>query len=147
LQRLAEDEGHAFPRAAKVIKTHLYVDDLISGADSIDEVRAIRNDVIALLARGGFTIRKWASNEERVVGDLAADVLHAGFAFDGDRSLKTLGITWRAREDELRYSVRAVEVTERSTKRRILSEIAKIFDPLGLLGPVVFYAKRLMQDV
>jgi len=133
LQKLIEDEGHAFPRAAKVIKAHLYVDDLISGADSIDEVRAIRNDVIALLARGGFTIRQWVSNEERVVNDLAANMLHAEFVFDGDRSLKTLGITWRAREDELRYSVRAVEVTERLTKRRILSEIAKIFDPVGLL--------------
>jgi len=147
LQKLAEDEGHAFSRAARVIKTHLYVDDLISGADSIDEVRAIRDDVIVLLARGGFTIRQWASNEERVVNDFAANVLHAGFVFDEDQSLKTLGITWRARDDELRYSVQAVEVTERLTKRRILSEIAKIFDPLGLLGPVVFYAKRLMQDV
>jgi len=117
---------------------------LISEADSIDEVRAIRNDVIA---RGGFTIRQWASNEERVINGLAVNVLHAGFVFDGDRSLKTLDITWHARDNELRYSVRAVEVTEQLTKRRILSEIAKIFDPLGLLGPVVFYVKRLMQDV
>ncbi|XP_011858403.1 PREDICTED: uncharacterized protein LOC105555962 [Vollenhovia emeryi] len=33
------------------------------------------------------------------------------------------------------------------TKRKILSEIAKLFDPLGLLGPVILHAKRLMQDV
>jgi len=101
--------------------------------------------VIALLARGGFIIRQWASNKKRIVNDLAANVLHAGFVFDGDQSLKTLGITWRARDDELRYFVQAVEVTERLTKQRILLEIAKIFDPLGLLG-VVFYVKRLMQD-
>ncbi|XP_018372395.1 PREDICTED: uncharacterized protein LOC108767167, partial [Trachymyrmex cornetzi] len=175
LQKLADDEGHAFPKAAKVIKTHLYVDDLISGADSIDEVRAIRYEVIALLARGGFTIRQWASNEERVVSDLADDTLHAGFAFGEYRFLKTLGLTWpwwkytshalnaaimrngspcifppwtwRARDDEIRYLVQPIEFTERFTKRRILSEIAKIFDPLRLLGPVVFYAKGLMQEI
>lgn len=33
------------------------------------------------------------------------------------------------------------------TKRSILSEIARIFDPLGLLGPITLYAKKLMQDV
>lgn len=33
------------------------------------------------------------------------------------------------------------------TKRNVLSEIAKIFDPIGLLGPVVLFAKRLMQDI
>jgi len=53
--------------------------------------------VIALLARGGFTIRQWASNEEHIVNDLAANVLHMGFMFDGDRSLKTLGITCAGR--------------------------------------------------
>ncbi|XP_023247285.1 uncharacterized protein LOC111643520 [Copidosoma floridanum] len=31
-------------------------------------------------------------------------------------------------------------------KRNILSEIARIFDPLGLLGPVVFTAKVIMQE-
>lgn len=32
-------------------------------------------------------------------------------------------------------------------KRKILSEIAKIFDPLGLLGPIVLFAKKLMQNI
>ncbi|XP_018301866.1 uncharacterized protein [Mycetomoellerius zeteki] len=147
LHKLADDEGPAYPRAAKAVKEHFYVDDLITGADTIDEARAIRDEVIVLLTRGGFTIRQWASNEERVINDLATGALHVGFTFDGDRSLKTLGVTWCARNDEIRYSVRSIEITRQLTKRRVLSEIAKIYDPLGLLGPIVFYAKKLMQDV
>ncbi|XP_011685494.1 PREDICTED: uncharacterized protein LOC105448546 [Wasmannia auropunctata] len=88
LQQLADDERHAYPRAAAVLKAHLYVDDLLSGADSIDEARAIRDEIIALLARGGFSIRQWASNDERVIDDLASGALHASFAFGKDRSLK-----------------------------------------------------------
>ncbi|XP_039309629.1 uncharacterized protein LOC113004665 [Solenopsis invicta] len=147
LQKLADDEAHAFPIAARVIKSHLYVDDLLSGADSIEEARAIRDEIIALLARGGFSIRQWAANDERIVNDLATSVLHAKFTFNEDRSFKTLGITWSTDGDELRYSINPIKITERITKRNILSEIAKIYDPLGLLGPVILYAKKMMQDV
>jgi len=40
IHKLADDEG--FARAAKILKEHLYVDDLLSGAELIDEARAIR---------------------------------------------------------------------------------------------------------
>ena len=38
-----------------------------------------------------------------------------------------------------------MEVTERLTKRRVLSIIATLFDPLGLVGAVVTTAKLFMQ--
>ncbi|XP_018396856.1 PREDICTED: uncharacterized protein LOC108775073 [Cyphomyrmex costatus] len=62
LQKLANDEGHVHPRAAEILKAHLYVDDLLTGDDSIDETRAIRDEIISLLALGGFSIKQWASN-------------------------------------------------------------------------------------
>jgi len=33
------------------------------------------------------------------------------------------------------------------SKRVILSEVAKLFDPLGLLGPVIVIAKLILQDL
>jgi len=44
IQELADNECYAYPRADKIIKRHLYVDDLISGANTIDEARAIRDN-------------------------------------------------------------------------------------------------------
>ena len=32
-------------------------------------------------------------------------------------------------------------------KRYILSEVAKIYDPLGLIGTVNLYAKQLIQEL
>ncbi|XP_018359711.1 PREDICTED: uncharacterized protein LOC108758964 [Trachymyrmex cornetzi] len=147
LHKLADDERHAYSRAAEIIKTHLYVDDLLTGADSIDDVKMIRDEIIALLARGGFSIRQWASNDERAVNDLGTVALHANLTFSEDRSLKTLGVTWCARTDEIRYSAQPIKIAKKLTKRNILSEIAKIFDPLGLLGPIIMYAKKTMQNV
>ncbi|XP_011858455.1 PREDICTED: uncharacterized protein LOC105556009 [Vollenhovia emeryi] len=143
----ADDECNAYPRAAEILKAHLYVDDLLTGADSIEEARAIRDEIIELLARGGFTIRQWASNEKNVIKDLADSEIHANFTVEIDRSLKTLGITWNTHTDKICYSTHPTKIAERLTKRSILSEIAKIFDPLGLLAPVVMCAKKLMQDV
>jgi len=147
IHQLAEDERHDYPRAAEIIKNHLYVDDLLTGANSVEQARVIRDEIIALLKRGGFTIRQWASNDERIIKDLTTSALHSSFILDVDRSLKTLGITWRARDDQICYSAQPIKFSERVTKRNILAEIAKIFDPIGLLGPIILYAKKIMQNV
>ena len=53
---------------------------------------------------------------------------------------------WDSRRDKLVYSVNCIKLPETVTKRSILSEIAKIFDPLGMLGPIILHAKILMQE-
>lgn len=128
VQRLADDERDAFPIAARILKTHLYVDDLLTGTNTISEARVLRDDIITLLSRGGFNIQQWASNDERIINDLAPDAINLNLVLDKDNSLKTLGIAWRAYDDMLRYSVRSINRVERITKRIIFSEIAKIFD-------------------
>jgi len=147
IERLAEDKRQSYPRAADILKSHLYVDDLLTGAETILEARIIRDEIIELLARGGFIIRQWASNDERIINDLEAKALHANFTLNADRELKTLGVMWNAQDDEICYKTKSIKCLERTTKRVILSKIAKIFDPIGLLGPVVLHAKKLMQDV
>lgn len=64
------DERDAQPRAAEILKAHLYIDDFLSGADTIQEARAIRDEIIALLKQGGFPIRQWASNDKNIINDL-----------------------------------------------------------------------------
>ena len=133
------------PRTAEILKRHLYVDSLLSGTETIKEARTIKNKIIALLARGGFAIRRWVSNDERVINDLTTSVSHTNFALNADRFLKTLGITWS--DDKIYYSIQPIKTTEKWTKRRVLSKIAKIYDSMDLLGPVILCAKKLMQDI
>jgi len=101
IHKLADDKGFAFPRAAKILKKHLYVDDLLSEAESIDEACAIRQETTALLAKGdfvyGISIRQWASNEKHVIDDLESKALHTNFTLNGNHTLKALGMTWSAR--------------------------------------------------
>lgn len=147
VQKLAEDESDAYSRAAKIIKNELYVDDLLTGGESIEQIRDIRDEIIALLMRGGFHIRQWASNDPRTVEDLPNHALHAKYMLTDNQALQTLGVSWNTLDDKICYSVQPAKISETLTKRKILSEIARIYDPIGLLGPVVLYAKRLIQDV
>lgn len=146
LQQLADDESTCFPRAARILKTNFYVDDLLTGADSIREIVDIRNELISLLKRGGFDIRQWASNHHNALNNIEERIIDLDCAVEKNPVLKTLGIVWNSHHDELLYTVQSTSTLEKITKRLILSEIAKIFDPLGLLGPVVLYAKVIIQD-
>lgn len=84
LQQLADDEGHLYPKSANIIKNHLYVDDLLTSTNTIEECRSIRNEIIAILASGGFSIRQWAANDMRIIRDLPNNALHARFTIGDD---------------------------------------------------------------
>ncbi|XP_065094221.1 uncharacterized protein LOC135714779 [Ochlerotatus camptorhynchus] len=151
LQQLADDEQDNFPRAAEVLRKDFYVDDLFSGADSEEEAIELREQLDTLLSKGGFTLRKWASNIPAVLHDVSSDnrALQPSVDFDRDQCIKTLGLHWEPSTDCLRYRIclspDPVEAT--ITKRTVLSKIARLFDPIGLVGPVVTSAKLFMQEL
>lgn len=70
--------------------------------------------------------------------------LNSHLLLDKNAALKTLGLKWDPHHDKILYSVKSVRVTSKITKRSILSEIAKIYDPLGLLGPITLHAKLIV---
>ncbi|GFS57062.1 integrase catalytic domain-containing protein [Trichonephila clavipes] len=68
IQQLAEEEIKKFPEASKVALEDFYVDDLITGTNSKEDAKKLVSQVIELMKKGGFPIRKWASNESSVLG-------------------------------------------------------------------------------
>ncbi|XP_017797536.1 PREDICTED: uncharacterized protein LOC108578672 [Habropoda laboriosa] len=143
VHQLADDECNAYPVAAAILKRDLYVDDLLTGANTMEEAKHVQTQIGELLQRGGLNIRRWASNEPALLKRLSEDQIHLKILGD-DTTMKALGVSWDARNDAIRYSVE-IPVNDKVSKRTILSTIAKIFDPLGLLGPVTIIAKILMQ--
>ncbi|XP_043494162.1 uncharacterized protein LOC122519062 [Polistes fuscatus] len=146
IKQLAKDESVNYPLGAEILNRDLYVDDLITGTDDVETLGRIRDQTIEILKRGGFNIRQWASNYRPILDKLDTKKVNVEF-FSGETSiLKTLGISWNTHHDHLIYTVAPIDLHEKITKRRILSEIAKIYDPLGLLGPIILTAKILIQD-
>lgn len=146
LNRLADDESSYFPRAAQVLKQDLYVDNLLTGTDSLDEIMQLRDEIIQLVRKGGFELRQWASNHKHTLDNFDQQTLDLDCAINDDPVSKTLGIVWNSLTDEFIYTVNPLDYSQKVTKRTILSDIARIFDPLGILGPVILAAKIIIQD-
>lgn len=124
----------------------MYVDDFLFGADDEVLARQIRDQVVLLLKRGGFVFRKWASNRAKLINDIEATDHGLAQSQDlrEDESLKILGLTWIPNSDTFQFSV-LISDPPGNTKRQILSDIAKFFNPLGWTTPVIIRAKILMQ--
>lgn len=147
LHQLVQDEGHNHPLASKVIMNNTFVDDLLFGSDHVQELLEIRQDIIDLLSKGQFSLKKWKANSPDLLEDLPTD--HLETLFDSDSldqdSTKLLGIKWNHRTDEFSYSFTPME--EVKSKRQLLSQIARLYDPIGWLSPLIIRAKLLMQLV
>ncbi|XP_043263007.1 uncharacterized protein LOC122403517 [Colletes gigas] len=145
LHQLADDEGHKFPLAAISLKNDFYVDDLLSGANTIQEALELKRQVTQILRLGGFALHKWASNKSEVIA--RSNIDEAQSICLNTEARKLLGIHWDSIGDSITYSVKPFAAENHSTKRTILSQIAQLFDPLGLLGPVITLAKLIMQGL
>lgn len=53
LQQLAQDDGHLHPLAKEILMRDFYMDDLLSGAESVETALLIQTQITTLLARGG----------------------------------------------------------------------------------------------
>ncbi|XP_043064098.1 uncharacterized protein LOC122320088 [Drosophila ficusphila] len=146
MQQLSYDEEAEFPLAAKIVRRDFYVDDLISGGDSIEEAAQIREQVKELLSKGHFPIRKWCSNEAAALeGEPEIDREKTLRFHDGTDVLKPLGLYWDAKSDHLLFSLSGTMTESGATKRSILSAVAKFYDPLGLIAPIVTKLKIFLQ--
>nr|XP_033204611.1 uncharacterized protein LOC117165285 [Bombus vancouverensis nearcticus] len=145
LKQLADDWGHRYPRAATVLQRDFYVDDVLTGVDRKVEARSWRTELTELLELAGLNVRKWASNDRELLRGLSEQDINDKLLLGESQTFKTLGVVWNSFDDSILYSVKINSPASRITKRTISSEIAKIYDPLGLLAPVIVRAKMLLQ--
>ncbi|XP_043480294.1 uncharacterized protein LOC122509993 [Leptopilina heterotoma] len=68
-------------------------------------------------------------------------------SLDPSNVVKTLGLRWNPTSDEFLYIVNLENTNEIATKISVLSKCAKLYDPLGILGPVIVVGKLLIQQL
>ncbi|XP_045458533.1 uncharacterized protein LOC123668885 [Melitaea cinxia] len=151
LQQVAIDEGINYPLAAKVTLNDFYVDDLLSGCESVEQGLKLYNEMNAMLSKGGFKLHKWSSNSntmlESIKGVNSNEETIEGIHLKLDNVLKILGITWDRSSDSFVYSVNLPEMQQPVTKRKILADVARLYDPLGWIAPTIVLAKAMIQKL
>ena len=65
-----------------------------------------------------------------------------------ERVTKVLGLNWNTNTDELSISTRKLENIEQAkTKREVLTTLASIFYPLGMITPATLKMKLFLQEL
>ena len=121
------------------LNCNLYVDDWLSGADSEAAAFQLFEQAQKIMNSAGMKLAKWSSNSA-VVCDRIGVAL-------GENTTKLLGVIWSPKEDCFSFRAFPVPSDVVFTKRIVLSYLARCFDPIGFLSPVIMFAKCLFQKL
>jgi len=143
----AIDHADDFPLTAEVVDKSFYVDDCLTGASDSNCALHLQQQLTKLFSRGRFVLRKWNSNDPSVLKKIPEDLRdsHEVHIFTEDEYSKTLGIEWNITSDQLRLNIFDSPRVNKMTKRNLISDVAKVFDALGLFSPVTVKMKILLQ--
>ena len=151
LQQAAKDFGDPYPIAQAHILDSFYVDDFLAGAATPEAALTLTQEVTLILAKAGFSIRKWRSSSPLVLDGIPKDqqeVLPSQELVDMHALdyPKALGLIWDSRHDTMATQVE-VTPTYCSTKRGVASDVAKTFDVMGWLSPVILCMKLVYRKL
>jgi hypothetical protein len=149
--RLAEDNEAKFPLAAKVVRESFYVDDGLPSVQTKQEAILLQRQLQDLFATGGFKLHKWDSNSTEVLNSIPQEIRssqNTSKLGNSDNFVKTLGIEYNSNQDYFQFSTAEFSVDQSHlTKRNVLSDSSKIFDPLGLISCVTIVVKIIFQQL
>lgn len=149
----AERFREIHPRAVDAIIENTFVDDWLQSIDTEEQLIEMAKIVRAIHKDGGFEMRNWLSNSKSVLNALEQQPEQDNKCIQdpGGQHEKVLGMWWLPQSDILTFMQKfSEEVFDEMiivTKRKILRVVMSIFDPLGLLGFFVIYAKILLQEI
>ncbi|XP_068692717.1 uncharacterized protein [Montipora foliosa] len=127
----------------------LYVDDLISGKPTVQKARELKEGAISIFADAKFKLHKWHSNVaelEEPEGQVEDGSTFAKQQLGSPRAKKgsLLGLLWEKQEDQIGIVI--PQDDEIASKRALLHNLARIYDPLGLVAPLTVQGKLFYRD-
>ena len=160
------------PDLVEKLSKATYVDDIVTGADDEEQVYRlfVRSKEILHGGGGGFNLRKFCSNsallqmridhqdspsnQEDTNHDYTEETytnstLGSGQSV-GAGERKVLGVHLDLATDQLVMSLDDISIAAlklEPTKRAIVSLVGRIYDPLGIMSPVVVQLKIFVQEL
>ena len=111
LMKLADDKCQ-YPRAAQVLSSDFYVDDLPSGTSTIEDAIKVQQEISSLLQTAGFTLRKWASNHSTFLDSIPRELRETQqtLSLDNEDGVTTLGLLWNPTNDQFQVKNNTTQV-------------------------------------
>ena len=135
---------------ANFVRDNFYVDDgLISVPSEAEAVSLIRRST-EMCKMSGLRLHKFLSNSKAVIQsvpfeDRAKVLVNVDLLNHPLPVERALGVQWCVESDSFQFRIMLSDSP--LTKRGILSTVSSVYDPLGLIAPVVLVGKQLLQQL
>eukprot|EP00057_Strongylocentrotus_purpuratus_P002646 XP_003724934.1 PREDICTED: uncharacterized protein LOC100891637 [Strongylocentrotus purpuratus] len=152
-RKTAKEAESRYPEAAQVLKDCVYMDDICESVHDLPTAQRLTDEINKVLSEGGFKNKGCLSNrsltdsvqkegEMKPVEALAEEKV-LGSVWDNSKDV----FSYRVKIDMQEYSEGKPEGEWSLSKRKILSQIALVFDPLGFVAAFLIRAKIGMQSL
>ena len=156
LAKHTEEHYPEHKEAAKALKK-AYMDDIAAAAKSLESAKKLAESISFTLALGGLAVKCFTFAGEDPQELVSADGLHVGL----------LGYRWAPKRDIIKLDVKELyfgkpkkgklppvvssnvkeHLAANFTKREMVGLGAKVYDPLGLVAPVMAKVKLDLHDI
>ena len=139
-----------YPEEVARLRRSFYVDDLLSGGNDVPQAQARKERAIEIMKDATFELHKWNSNCPELEGtrdvNKCEDRSFAKQQFQvSPNESSLLGLKWDKAADRLSVVFPRNECA--TTKREVLRQLAKVYDPLGLASPTTLLGKLIFRDI
>ena len=143
LRKTADQAKSSYPDAAQVLKNNTYMDDICDSVHSVQQAKRLTTELDEMLSKGGFQVKGWLSDQS-LENEIVRQEKPEMKLLRGVIQEKILGTVWNHVKDMLLFNVNPPnDIT--LTKRTVLSQIARILDPIGFAAALLVRAKIGMQ--
>ncbi|GFU98374.1 integrase catalytic domain-containing protein [Trichonephila clavipes] len=100
LKQLALDEAGNFPLGSSVVMSDKYIDDVLTGAETLLEAKELKNQLINIFAKGGMVLHNWCGNNTELIE------VSENYDFSDSSQIKVLGVYWNPKHDCFSFRVK-----------------------------------------
>ena len=136
--------------AANFIRSNFYVDDGLKSLATKDEAKDLILSSHNLCKKGGFNLHKYVCSEKEVLKAIPSELREKSIqpldlAHDTLPKSRTLGVEWNVEDDIFQFNLQLKD--KATTRRGILSTVSSIYDPVGLISPILLTGRKILQAI
>ena len=141
LRKCAIDNHHVSPEASQSIGNHFYMDDFLQSLQATEQAIDKTTCIKETLKKRGFNLTKFFSND-------SSFPLIDNTERDTELTQRVLGQWWDVKNDTFIFRKPILDIKiERLQQIKLLSIVASLFDPLGMITPFAIRIRSLLQAV
>ena len=139
-----------YPTASKKLIEDIFIDDLVTGAETEKEAYALHYTAKEIMKTANFELQNWQSNSPLLQKEIQNENCDEFVLNTNKEMCHVLGVSYNSDSDTFHFLCIDLdqELAEKEATKRMVASIGyRVFDPLGFISPFILQIKILIQNL